>query len=99
MAEEPTPPFLNNEHFNGEFYVFSANIGDLFFHGSAQLASNLVLFPTGSNFSNKLRAITEPILNSRITLLRGSSLEDKNSIISRFGSEDPAFFSNIDNFK
>jgi len=91
MAEESTPSFLNNEHFNGEFYIFSANVGDLFFHGSSHLASKLVLFPTGSNFSNNLRAITPQILNRQIT--RGS---DKNSIISRLGNEEPAFFSNID---
>ena len=90
MAEESTPSFLNNEHFNGEFYVFSANVGDLFFHGSTQLSSNLVLFPTGSNFSNNLRAITPQMLNSQI--LTGS----KNSIISKLGNEEPAFFSNID---
>ena len=88
--------FLNGERFNGEFFIFEAHEGDLFYHGSPPLASNLVSCPVSdnlpiNNFGNNLRAITPQVLNNEIAQLRIIP-EEINSIISRLGRAVPAFF-------
>jgi hypothetical protein len=90
------PQFLNGERFNDEFYIFQGHRGDLFYHGSPPLASDLVSFPVGVDLPNNLRAITPQVLNNEIALLRTNPPEEINSIISRLGRAVPAFFSNVD---
>ena len=90
MSEDK--PLLNGEIFNGRFNVFVANKNDLFFHGSSALASNLVSFPVGVDFTYILENVN---VDAEIDQLRGNAPEDKNSILTRLGIPDIAFFSNV----
>ena len=91
MAEDES--LLNGEIFNDHFNIFVGNKNDLFFHGSSALASNLVSFPVGIHFSDTLYNVS---VNNQIDRIRVNDPEDKNSILTRLGSPDIAFFSNIE---
>jgi hypothetical protein len=88
--------FLNGEHFNGSFHVFQGNLNDIVYHGSTSLSEYLVLFPAGNTFSATLNTVPNQTLNAEIAAARTmADPEDINSIISRLGNEEPAFFSNL----
>ena len=88
--------FLNGQHFNGAFHVFQGNQNDIVYHGSTPLSEHLVLFPVGETFSATLNAVPNHTLNAEIAAARTMAVpEDINSIISRLGNEEPAFFSNL----
>jgi hypothetical protein len=81
-------PLLNGEVFNDHFNIFVGNKNDLFFHGSSALASNVISFPVGRQFSDTL-------YNARVNN-QIDDPEDKNSILTRLGNPDIGFFSNIE---
>lgn len=90
---EEDEPLLNEEVFNNYFNIFVGNKNDLFFHGSSDLASNLLSFPVWIHFFDTL--YNAPV-NNQIYRIRVNDPEDKNSILTRLGSPDIAFFTNIE---